>query len=259
MMPSGLPMSMIVRASCRCRRERAWVGGVLVVVHACKPVGLRLSRRLHADGKSALLGRIGANRRDLRGTVAEIGSTDEARPGRPASADTQHPESGSTGHRPGAESARKLQVHLFSQLEEVDALLPLIAEGHAEGPFGRYAFSEKKARRRVLGVLENRDRRAGFYVTYRGRVVGLADVAVGPHYLSDDGLVATCLALLVAADIRKSLLGVRAAAHLMRAIKSWARAKGANMLTIHGTGGSVRRMARGARAIGINVAVPLRG
>lgn len=47
------------------------------------------------------------------------------------------------------------------------------------------------------------------------------------------------------------------AAMLLRAMKAWARAKGAEMLTIHGTSGQMARMARGARPIGVNVVVPL--
>jgi hypothetical protein len=107
----------------------------------------------------------------------------------------------------------------------------------------------------MLATLENLERRAGFFATYHGRVVGFAELAVGPHYLSDEGVVATCLTVNVRADIRKSFLGARTAALLSRAVKGWASAKGATMLTIHGTDGQMRRMARGGRSIGANVVV----
>jgi hypothetical protein len=85
------------------------------------------------------------------------------------------------------------------------------------------------------------------------------EVAVGPHFLSDEGVVATCLTVNVRADIRKSFLGARAVALLLRADKGWASAKGATMLTLHGTSGQMLRMTRGGRPIGVNVVLRLGG
>ncbi len=170
-----------------------------------------------------------------------------------------HLQSIGADKRSGDPDEGGLKVHLFARPEELAALLPLIAEAHAESPFARYAFSEAKTRERVLAVLSSSGRQAGFYVTHRGRVVGLAGAAVGPYYLSDEGVVATCLAFFVAGSVRKSLLGARVAALLLRTMKGWAVAKGASMLIIHGTDGRMRRMARGARPIGINVSIPLGG
>lgn len=165
--------------------------------------------------------------------------------------------SGDVSHDTESSDRPRLRVHLLTRPEEAEAIVPAMAVAHAETPFGRYRFSAAKARQRVLATLRNPDRRAGFYATYDGRVVGLAEVAVGPHFLSEEGVPATCLVLDVLPDIRKSLLGGRAAAMLLRAMKAWARAKGAEMLTIHGTSGQMARMARGARPIRVNVVVPL--
>lgn len=181
-----------------------------------------------------------------------VGTTD-AKPGDEVDAYSD----GTAIDNPSKAGSVGLKVFLFSRPEEIAELLPLVAEAHAESPFGIYAFSETKARQRLLESLERRDHQAGFYVKYRGQIVGMAGVAVGPHYLSDEGLVATCLAFFVTSGIRRSLLGARTAAHLLRALRGWGTLKGATLLTIHGTSGHVGRMARGARPIGVNVVIPL--
>jgi hypothetical protein len=65
------------------------------------------------------------------------------------------------------------------------------------------------------------------------------------------------VAIYVHPEIRRSLLGARVAALLLRAMKVWALAQGATVLAIHGTNGYVGRMARGAKPIGVNVLVNL--
>jgi hypothetical protein len=88
-------------------------------------------------------------------------------------------------------------------------------------------------------------------------VVGIVHTAIGPHHLSDEGLIATCMGLHVMPDIRKSLLGRRAPAILILQAKNWAKDRVKNnnaiSLTIHGTNGMVARMVKGGKVIGVNV------
>lgn len=157
----------------------------------------------------------------------------------------------------GSGGQRRLQLHLLTRPEEAPHLLPIMAEAHRESPFGRFPFSSAKAHAWLVAELSRGDRQAGFYVTYGERIVGVAGVAAGRYYLSDEGVAATCLAFFVARDVRKSLLGAKIASVMLRALRGWATAKGATLLTIHGTNGHVGRMARDARMIGVNVVIPL--
>ncbi|WP_029042214.1 hypothetical protein [Cucumibacter marinus] len=100
---------------------------------------------------------------------------------------------------------------------------------------------------------------------YRPDLVGIFDLAVGPHHLSDEGLIATCMRFFVMPDICKSLLGGRVAAILIRQVRNWAKDRAKNRvknrvknnnaisLTIHGTNGMVARMVKGGKVIGVNV------
>jgi hypothetical protein len=88
-------------------------------------------------------------------------------------------------------------------------------------------------------------------------VVGIVGLAIGPHRLNDEGLIATCMGLYVMPGIRKSMFGGRAAAILIRLAKNWAKDRVKNnnaiSLTIHGTNGMVARMVKGGKVIGVNV------
>lgn len=96
---------------------------------------------------------------------------------------------------------------------------------------------------------------------HSANAVGIVGPAIGPHHLSDIGLIATCMGFFVMPDIRKSMLGGRVAAVLIRQAKDWAknwvkdRVKNntAISLTIHGTNGMVARMVKGGKVTGVNV------
>jgi len=153
----------------------------------------------------------------------------------------------------------RLRIFLLTRAEEAELVVPLIRDLHAESPFAHLRFSEKKARRRVLSYLKGNANQAGFFVLYKQRVVGIVSIAVGPHYLSEEGLVATCLSYSVDPKLRNSMLGGRVAALMLRTARQWARAQGASMLTIHGTSGYMGRMSKGAKAMGVNVGIELGG
>lgn len=171
-------------------------------------------------------------------------------------ADTR-PTGAASQKLPAATQKDRLQIFLFTREEEIEPALPLMRELHAESPFAHLGFSEKKARQRALGLLKNRGTQAGFYVIYKREVVGIVSLAVGPHYLSEEGLVATCLSFSVDPKLRKSMLSGRVAALMLRTARQWARAQGASMLTIHGTSGYMGRMSKRATPMGVNVAIGL--
>jgi len=211
----------------------------------------------------------GASPREVVATSSLIGSAATSDPAsKPAMERVESSREANTdkpGDGQGARQAqlstqerhRRLQVFLFTRPEEIELGIPLIRQLHAESPFAHLKFSERKARAQAMAYLKDTANRAAFYVLHRGRVVGIISLAVGPHYLSEDGLVATCLSFSVEPALRKSFLGGRVAALLLSTGRKWARAQGASILTIHGTSGYMGRLSKGATPIGINVAIEL--
>lgn len=180
----------------------------------------------------------------------------------PASPESEHvvdarPAGAAKSSAAAAPSEDRLRIFLLTRAEEAELVVPLIRDLHAESPFAHLRFSEKKARQRVLSYLKGNANQAGFYVLYKQEVVGIISLAVGPHYLSEEGLVATCLSFSVDPKLRKSMLGGRVAALMLRTGKQWARAQGATMLTIHGTSGYMGRMSKRATPMGVNVVMGL--
>lgn len=151
----------------------------------------------------------------------------------------------------------KLQLFKLSNAREAQVILPLVREWYAESRYAHLPFSEKKFMSNFVAVLNNEREAAGFFVAYKGRVVGMIQLIVGEAYLSDGGRIASSLAWFVAPDIRQTFLGGKVAVILMRQARDWCKAKGATELTIHGTHGQMTRVAKGAEIIGANVVVKI--
>lgn len=153
----------------------------------------------------------------------------------------------------GASAPPRLRLFRLSRPEEAILAMPLLRAYHTESPFGRFPFSERKALQKVLDILNRGESGACIYATLGHRVLGGIDLAVGQPYLSEQGTLATCMGWFVMPEVRKTLLGGRVAAILLREAKSWSSEKRASALLIHGTHGFGMGLARSGHLMGRNM------
>jgi hypothetical protein len=130
-----------------------------------------------------------------------------------------------------------------------DGILRLAQAAHAESAFGVFPFDPAKFDVAFEAAMSHPKSQVGVVVELDGRVLGFGFFRCGPHYLSSEGLLATVQALCVDAGVRRSLLGGRVLAKLLRALERWSEAVGARATTIavtsgHDADGLRRRLGR---------------
>ena len=133
--------------------------------------------------------------------------------------------------------------------------LPLARVWHGESRYGHHPFSEKKFLETVLAILRRGERGAGLIALWKGRAVGLINVAVGEAIMSEGGCYATCLAWYVEPEIQRSLLGGKIANALLERALKWSSGVGAKDLFVHGTHRAGRSLVRRGEVIGTNVMI----
>ncbi len=144
---------------------------------------------------------------------------------------------GAASIEPAAPARGGIKTFLVTRPEEVELILPLAREFHAESRYGHIPFSELKFRRVFAAGLDRPEESMGAYVMRGELVVGLVHVRVGDYFLGEGGRMATLHAFYISAAIRHSLLGGKVALRLLRVAMDWARARNVEETHIWSTSG----------------------
>jgi hypothetical protein len=134
-------------------------------------------------------------------------------------------------------AARALSFRLVKPDDDHEALLDLVAAGHAESRFGYIPFSRDKARRLLEQALAGGSRHLVAVAEVRGWPQGFVFASVGEYHIGTGVLIVTINAIYTAQSLRASLLGGRAALGLFRAVGQWSRRIGAREILLHATSG----------------------
>lgn len=142
--------------------------------------------------------------------------------------------------------------------QEAALMLPLLKAWHAESQYSHLPLSEGKYLTHMVKCLARGKDGALFYAVWRGKVVGMTDVAAGEAWLHVGGRYASCLTWYVHPDLRPTFLGARIAKQLHDHVKDWAREGGATALFVNGTSGPHNSISRLGFVMGHNVSIELR-
>jgi hypothetical protein len=138
--------------------------------------------------------------------------------------------------RPGA-TTRALSFRLVMPDDDHEALLDLVAVGHAESRFGYIPFSRDKARKLLEQALAGGSRHLVAVAEVHGRPQGFVFASVGEYHIGTGVLIVTINAIYTSQVLRGSMLGGRAAVGLFRAVGQWSRGVGAKEILLHITSG----------------------
>lgn len=146
----------------------------------------------------------------------------------------------------------RLRVRLVTERAEMEALRPMVRAAHEETIFGDIPFSDAKFDKFADRAARD-PKRYGVIVAERGgKCCGFLHCAAGEYMMGEGALLTTVLALHVRPEIRSSLLGGKAAVRLVRAVKKWSQARGAERVMFHVTSGlRMRELDRFFRRSGI--------
>lgn len=152
---------------------------------------------------------------------------------------------------------KKLIIVQMTAPQESVLMLPLLHAWHAESQYSHLPLSEGKYLTHMVKCLARGKNGALFYAVWRGKVVGMTDVAAGEAWLHVGGRYASCLTWYVHPDLRRTFLGARIARRLHEQVKDWARGGGATALYVNGTSGPNNSLSRLGTLMGHNISVAL--
>ncbi|RHZ91846.1 GNAT family N-acetyltransferase [Cereibacter sphaeroides] len=134
-------------------------------------------------------------------------------------------------------SSEHIVVRELGIADDLDPILRLVRDAHAESRFSYIAFCEGKARAAIQAIADDRRLQCGFIAWQGGTPIGVSSCRLGECFLGTGVLVATINNVFVARTARRSLNGGSAALGLMEHMLAWAARRGAREIMLHATSG----------------------
>ena len=127
----------------------------------------------------------------------------------------------------------------IARVEKADqqAVMELARRAHEESIFRDLPFSEKKYSALFDRCVSQPGRCLGLKAEVNGEIAGFLYCNLGEYYIADEGVIASVNVIYCTEELRKSLLGGKVAALLVRSVARWAKAQGAYLVTFYVTSG----------------------
>ncbi|AHD02883.1 hypothetical protein [Leisingera methylohalidivorans] len=139
--------------------------------------------------------------------------------------------------------------------DDIPAITALAREAHEESRYRHIPYSEEKERKLAMGAFEEGAPHIVLLAFKARAPVGLAACSVGEYHIGTDVRIASIQNISVSRSVRSALGGGRVALGLMQAVHRWAKAQGAQEVTLHGASGvDLQRLHKLAVRIGYEFA-----
>lgn len=130
------------------------------------------------------------------------------------------------------------------ELRDREPIRDLLRRYHDRTIFGHLAFSDQKFDRLADTVYAKSPHMVCLVAEREGQILGFSCASAGSYQLSDEGIMATCHAVIVDTDRFSDTMGGKARRavtflRLLKGIKAWSKTRGADHLLVHITTGTV--------------------